>query len=368
MTIEWNLYLGRPVDFHEYRFVISSGTVTMRQIAHEAKVAVSTVSKALRNDPSISESRSREIQNLAKALGYHPNPLVSTLMAQLHHHRRRSDPHNIAWIDLWKGDERSDAVMSAKILLNGASERAAELGYTVESHHPVKDRITPEKLVRRLTVKGEWGIIIPPVPESFRNFPIDLQGLSAVTIGTSLHLPNMHRVSPNHFQGCMLAFEQLQRRGFCRIGLALSASMNERVEGKWLGAFLSAQVSLQKSAKVRPLLCDPFDTHKLAGWIRKERPDAVLVAEEYDWKKASSSASTHGRSLSCPRLGWLMSRELGPGSSGSLGEIDYRAGQLGRVAIEMVVAQIHRNERGEPSIPQTVMIDAHWVDIQDAGS
>jgi hypothetical protein len=28
----------------------------------------------------------------------------------------------------------------------------------------------------------------------------------------------------------------------------------------------------------------------------------------------------------------------------------------------MVVAQIHRNERGSPRIPHTVLIDAVWVD------
>ena len=40
--------------------------------------------------------------------------------------------------------------------------------------------------------------------------------------------------------------------------------------------------------------------------------------------------------------------------------LDYRPQQLGRVAVEMVVAQIHRNERGHPDIPQTVLIDAVW--------
>lgn len=34
---------------------------------------------------------------------------------------------------------------------------------------------------------------------------------------------------------------------------------------------------------------------------------------------------------------------------------------VARVAVEMVVAQIHRNERGSPVIPQTVLIDAVWV-------
>ena len=352
------------MKFYEYRFVNSSGTITMREIAQAAKVAVSTVSKALRNDPSISESRCREIQKLADELGYHPNPLVSMLMAQLHHHRRRSDPHNIAWIDLWKGDERREGAMNAHLLLQGARERAAELGYSIEIHHAAKDRITPEQLVRRLVVKGEWGVIIPPVPEIFRSFPIDLRGLAAVTIGTSLQQPVMHRASPNHFQGCLLAFGQLHRIGCHRIGLALSASMNERVEGKWLGAFHSIQSSHKTSDRIKPLI---IPAHKdkeavLAQWILKEQPEVMLLAEDYDWRRVLGLLKSFGlKSPIIPSVGWLMLPESNKRNPfKELGGLDYRPEQLGRVALEMVVAQIHRNERGEALIPQTVQINAVW--------
>jgi len=45
-----------------------------------------------------------------------------------------------------------------------------------------------------------------------------------------------------------------------------------------------------------------------------------------------------------------------------LGYIDYRQEQLGGAAVEMVVGQIHRNERGNPTCPHTLLIDAMWVD------
>lgn len=35
---------------------------------------------------------------------------------------------------------------------------------------------------------------------------------------------------------------------------------------------------------------------------------------------------------------------------------------MGRVAVEMVVAQIHRNERGIPSDPYEILIDSVWVE------
>ena len=327
----------------------------MRHVAHATGVAVSTVSKALRNDPTIPAKRCRSIQAAAERLGYRPHPLVAALMAQMHHQRRRSDPHNIAWIDLWPAGEQCEVAMSTEGLLRGARDRAQGLGYGVEVYRAGADGMSPERLRRVLTARGQWGLIIPPVPESAARFPLDLRGLAAVTIGTSLHEPVMHRVSPNHFQGCVLAFERLRAKGFRRIGLTLTPAMNERVEGKWLGAFLSCQQQLPKSVRVAPLLTGCETPKTLARWLRREAPEAVLVAETFCWQAASRLC---GSSLKCPPLCWLMRCD----DLGDLGGLDHQPEQLGGVAVEMVVAQIHRNERCSPERPHTIEIDAVWIE------
>ncbi len=337
--------LGRPAMSHEYRFVKSP--ITMRQIAREAGVAVSTVSKALRNDRSIPEERCLQIQAVAKRLGYRPNPMVATLMAQLHHHRRRSDPHNIAWIDFWPPKTREPAAIDPAPILSGARERAQELGYGLEIYSGAEYGMDPERLRRTLMVCGHWGVIIPPVPEAAKRLALDLRGLAAVTIGTSLHEPVMHRVSPNHFQGCALAFERLREMNYRRIGLLLSSFMDERVEGKWLGAFLASQQRLPKKEHVAPLIHTKKEM--FSRWLSAEKPDVILRAERFEWE------STPGRKpVSQPPTFWLMpqGRELG------LGYLDYHPEQLGRVAMDTVIAQIHRNESGSPSVPQSILIDA----------
>ena len=327
----------------------------MRHVARAVGVAVSTVSKALRNDPSIPEKRCRAIQATAERLGYRPHPLVATLMSQVHHHRRRSDPHNLAWIDLWPASQDSMVAMSAEPILRGARERAQELGYGIEVYRAGADGMSPERLHRTLTARGQWGLIIPPVPESAMKFSLDMRGLTGVTIGTSLHEPAMHRVSPNHFQGGVVAFERLRAKGFRRIGLVLTPAMSQRVEGKWLGAFLACQQQLPKRERVSPLLLAHEDHEVLAGWLHREAPDALLVAEAFVWPAANR---LNQGTRKYPPLGWLMQHA----GRCDIGRLDYRPEQLGGVAVEMVVAQIHRNERGCPVIPHTILIDAVWVD------
>jgi LacI family transcriptional regulator len=343
------------VKIYEYRFVKSAQLITMRHVARASGVAVSTVSKALRNDPSIPEKRCRAIQATAARLDYRPHPLVATLMAQMHHHRRRSDPHNIAWIDLWPDEKDHVAAMSAEPLLQGARARARELGYGIEVYSAGKDKISPEHLHRTLTTRGQWGIIIPPVPESAMRFSLHLRGLTGVTIGTSLHEPVMHRISPNHFQGCVLAIEKLRTKGFHRIGLILTPTMNERVEGKWLGAFLACQQQFPKNDRVTPLLAASDDHKALMRWLSRENPDTVLLAEKCFWRIVDQLNGNPRKHLP---VAWLLQQDI----QSDLGSLNHQLEQLGRVAVEMVVSQIHRNDRGSPTLPHTMLIDAVWVD------
>ena len=326
----------------------------MRHIAEAVGVAMSTVSKALRNDPSISEARCREIRAVAEKMGYRPDPMVATLMAQLHHRRRRTDPHNIAWIDLW-GAERSGVAKGLEPLLRGARQRAGELGYGVEVYRAGLDDISPQHLRRILTSRGQWGLIFPPVPESAMHFPFDLRGFAGVKIGTSLHEPVMHRVAPNHFRGCLVAFEKLRERGLRRIGLVLSPKMNERVEGEWLGAFLYCQWRVPADERVTPLIAAPENREAFVRWLQHEEPEAVLVVEETPLQKLRTSNRSGPKR---PVIGWLLRPEVTSGDA----RLDQRHEQMGSVAVEMVVAQIHRNERGSPASPHQVLIDSIWID------
>lgn len=324
----------------------------MAAVARAAGVSTSTVSKALREDPTIPGDRRREIQDVAKKLGYRPNPLVAALMARLHSRRRRNDPHHIAWIDLWPDDRAAARTTDFKLMLLGAQQRAAELGYQIEVHRVARDGTSAGRLHDILISRSQWGLIIPPVPKEAMTYPLNLEGLTGVTIGTSLHQPVMHRVASNLFQGGQLACRKLRELGYRRIGLALSPAMNDRVDEKWLGAFLAEQVDWPRDERIPPLLVDEAGEASFVAWRKRHQPDAVLLAEPYidNWIQRPPARPATA-------VVWLRRIE-------SVGRntfaIDTRPGKMGAAAVELVVAQIHRNERGSPQIHHTLLLDGVW--------
>jgi len=325
----------------------------MRGLARIAGVSTSTVSKALRDDPTIPKSRCTAIKKLARKHGYRPHPMVSALMAQLHRQRRRDDPCHIAWLDLWGKDEVPIPIL--KPLLEGAQARAEELGYGIEVYRVVKDGLRIDRLRQILMTRGQWGIIIPPVPESAMNLSLDLSGLAGVTIGTSLHRPIMHRVAPNHFQIAQLAFDRLRSKGFCRIGLALSAAKNQRVEGRWLGAYLARQCEIPTGQKIPPLIMENSGQREFLAWLKEYEPDVVMLGELHvmEWMSMMAFPRKKRPAIACLAHEITQSKVQG---------IDCQPKRIGAAAVEHVISQIHRNERGIPPEPHTTYLDGVWVD------
>jgi len=61
---------------------MKSGLVTIKDLARELKISPSTVSRALKNHPDISEETKRAVNELAKRLNYQPNAVALSLKQQ----------------------------------------------------------------------------------------------------------------------------------------------------------------------------------------------------------------------------------------------------------------------------------------------
>ncbi|MFA5219039.1 MAG: LacI family DNA-binding transcriptional regulator, partial [Bacteroidales bacterium] len=59
--------------------MMAKGVVTIKDLADELGIAPSTVSKALRNNPAISEETRKKVNDLARRMNYKPNAIALSL-------------------------------------------------------------------------------------------------------------------------------------------------------------------------------------------------------------------------------------------------------------------------------------------------
>src|ERR1035437_9571570 len=76
--------------------------VTLRDLAQKAGVSHVTISRALRNDPSISAARRGEVKKLAEEMGYRPDPSLSALAAYRFARQEHKIQSALAWINRYQ--------------------------------------------------------------------------------------------------------------------------------------------------------------------------------------------------------------------------------------------------------------------------
>lgn len=67
------------LHYSQTKLNMKSGNVTIKDLARELKISASTVSRALKNHPDISEETKRAVQELAEKLNYQPNAVALSL-------------------------------------------------------------------------------------------------------------------------------------------------------------------------------------------------------------------------------------------------------------------------------------------------
>ena len=328
--------------------------VTLAEIAKRAGVSVMTVSRALRKQSNISPETQKKIQDIADQLGYRPNPLVSALMT----YRRSAKPvpahvsigfiTNFPTRDGWKVSKLYQE------FFQGVSESADRHGFGVEIFWLREPGMTTERLTQILLTRSIHGLVIAPLSAAHGELDLDWQHFSAVTFGYSLTKPLLHRAVNHQFRSMRLAMRELRKLGYQRLGLALPSSLNERVDRQWVASFLVEQLHLDHNV---PLFVpeDPqWSFENFRKWFNAHKPDAVISHEEvaYDWLK---------------KLGAHVPDDVGfvhlncADDSGQFAGIYQNGPTVGAVAVDFLIGMIHRNERGEPALPHSLLVEGTWV-------
>lgn len=345
----------------------SSRPPTYRDIAAKAGVSIAAVSLALRDDPRISAPVRKRIRDVAAAVGYRPNPLLSAYQASVRSQKPASFQAVLGWIND-SPEEDSWHRSFTKPLLDGAKARGTELGYRLDEIWVPKikedDPVANFKCWERiLSARGIHGVILPFMYRHhhcmlpWKNFSVVSLGKHHSLVEESrVHFSEScdhHRVSSDYAFNMRLAVSRLREAGCRRIGLALSPFMDSESDHAF-GAMFSWLWMKWPARERVPILASDY-IKETKAWAIKHRPDAVICGHS-DIRIALEEAG-----LKVPEETRLIHLNVAPDVSDWSG-IDRRMTLLGSAAVDMVTAHLQRNERGVPPFAKEMVIEGVWVE------
>jgi LacI family transcriptional regulator len=328
-------------------------TVTLREIAQQAGYGLATVSYALRNLPKVRPDTRDKIRAVACRLGYRPNPLVATVMA---HVRSANPPRHegtIACLARWKEAAAELNPRANALFLRGARARAAALGWRIDDI-PCDDReLKGARLTQILLNRGICGVLIGSLPSNRGELELEWSRFACATWGYSLHFPVLHRAVVHHGHGVALAFQKAREAGVRRIGLAAPAHSNARSDFFYEAAYYMQQKSVNARDRLSPFLPaeSGWTQRAFLQWLQRERPEVVITPCDIGVWLPPSKART--QSVGIITLDKIVGLAEGAG-------VDYCHEAVGSAVVDLILTQIHANERGVPDVPKVVLIEGRW--------
>jgi hypothetical protein len=326
---------------------------SLRVIARLAGVSPTAVSMALRDSVRISKATRKRIKRIADQQGYRPDPAITRLMLHVRTRRtRRLIKGTICALMAtgWGNVERG----YSKIVVDAARLHADALGFAFDIVSIEEITARRGRMTRILRNRGVDGLLLAPLPAPMV-LPTDLgwDEFSIVAASYSILKPDFHRVVPHQFDNMLLLCDQLQRRGFRRVGLILEAAYEERVH-HCASAAVSWQSLFGGTEFVRPLIVDRFHGVSIDKWMGNEKPDVVIVSD----KERADELESILTASSAPRPA-IVCGSWAPGQR--FAGVDERPNEIGTRAIDILASMILHNQKGIPSVPTVTMVSGNFI-------
>lgn len=319
---------------------------TLAAVARAAGLSPATVSYALRASPKIPAATREHVRAVAARLGYRPNARVAELMSHIRGGRSPASSEVVALV--WLEGRASGMSPFQRLVQAGAAERAKARGCRLTAFW-LPAHGSPARLAQVLRARGITGVVFGPVHTATPvalNWPWN--DFAMAVVGMAEWTQPLSRSGHHHYEAMRLAISQLHETGARRPAAWLDAATNLRAHRAWQAAWLAC--APPGSAR-RLHLAAPGDETSFASWLTTHRPDALVL---------SSHAGLH----LARRAGWigdaarsvLLSWEAGHAAVG----IEQGYDTIAAHAVDLVIAQLQRNERGLPEPPRMLLFPARW--------
>ena len=331
--------------------------VTMKTVAAQAGVTQATVSMSLANNPRIPAVTRERIQAIARKLGYHPNPYVSTLMRIRRQGKPLKDKPVLALVCAQRTPDgwRNNRAPTIRQMREGAFERATFRGYRAQELWLHRDNMSNERFSEMLHARGIQGLLLSPLAEGDPTPALRWEYFSAVCLSVPLPSLAVTTVCNDHYFSSLQAVRECHRRGYRRPGLVLRKAHQHRFQGRWEAGFVIARQLLPDLSATHPLYVEDWGNEAfILRWLEKEKPD-VIITPASDVLPAMLARAGYRipedigfAMLACPQIGDAFS---GVYQNGAM---------IGALAVDTLISLVERHERGLPAQATTLMVEGQW--------
>lgn len=395
---------ARTHDANPEESHIETNGVTLRTVARQADVSLSTASLALRHSPRVAQPTRDKVEQTARSLGYRVHPYVGAQLAAVRRGRVKQIQAELAY--LYWGKKSWEYEISLPYgparQFRSAEKTAQEHGYRLEVFPMYQQNLTDRDLESILRNRGIQGLILDLPAYAARDSQFRFDHFSSVALG-ELDRVKTHVVGHDQFLNGLIAFCQLWLLGYRRICLLNNDTVSLSNLFSFDAAFGLCQNHLLPGEMRIPLL--PIESlcvnlrhwlthdelppcrhrHDEHDWLRQQpwkqilrkkklRPDfsnlrAIILKrwiDEYqpdalicDDKRIREDLESN--SLRIPEDIALVHSDLNTDVEGWSG-IRQKDEEVGAGAVELLLHQINLGEMGLPSFPKHMKYEGEWVE------
>ena len=263
---------------------------SLRNVARLAGVSPATASMALRGLARVPPGTRTVVERAAAELGYVRDPEIGHVLARS---RRKAltARETIVFLSEIPIGRKPDPRAPWLFEMRREAQAAAHLiGCELETIVIPAKPSAMRELGRLLWVRGIRGILVGPMTLADEaRLEMEWEKFSAVEIGTTLRHPSLHRVERLFFEDCRELFVLLRTKGRRRIGIALDARRRFIMRDIPEATLLLHLQGDSSSEHVAPLPTDAWNRAGFLAWMKKEKPDCIVVydADPIRWLKSA---------------------------------------------------------------------------------
>jgi LacI family transcriptional regulator len=335
-----------------------SSAPTMHEIAERAGVAKATVSLALRNDPRLRVETRRRIQKLAEKMGYRTNATVANLMAQLRSTRPPKYQATLGLLKVSSEPKRHTGICTFREWEKSCNERAIQLGYGLDPFWLYEPGISPARLGEILESRNIRGLVVVQLLDRSglpHEFDPIWEHFACVVVGVRPVWPPLNYCTNDQFATAFHATKRLWEYGYRRMGLVLSPDVDAMVDRRFSAGFWAGLEEVQAAERIPTFPFNPLHEVSFRAWYAQHNPDVILCinheVKKWIWEMNIKVPEEVG-------LAHLDCHEEFPDWAG----MRQNNTLVGAAAVDMLVAQLHRNEFGLPKYSKASFIQGTWVD------